>query len=357
MWQDVLQTMTNQRTVPNVFVKGQHIGGCDDVHKAHSQNRLLTLLGGATGDASKYDYDLIVIGGGSGGLAASKAAGKMGRKVAVCDFVQPSPIGTQWGLGGTCVNVGCIPKKLMHQASLLGQGMEDAPSYGWNLAQPPTHDWGSLVDNVQMYIKSLNWGYRVALKDATVTYLNEYARFVDPHTIETVNKKGQTKTITSDKFLIAVGGRPRYPDIPGARDLAITSDDIFSLRYNPGKTLCIGASYIALECAGFLASLNIETSVMVRSILLRGFDQQVAEMIGEHMEGHNVKFYRGWVPTEIIKLEDGKDGNPPRLLVKAKETNGDETLDVEVNTVLLAVGRDPCTKDLNLEKLGVQLSG
>lgn len=360
LWQDQLKHLTNQRTVPNVFVKGQHIGGCDDTFKANSENRLRALLSGDVAgdqDASNYDYDLIVIGGGSGGLAASKAAGKMGKRVAVCDFVQPTPSGTEWGLGGTCVNVGCIPKKLMHQAALLGEAMGDAPSFGWtNITGPSTHDWATMVENIQMYIKSLNWGYRVTLRDNSVTYLNEYARFVNDHTIETVNKKGEKRTITSNKFLIAAGGRPRYPDIPGALELAITSDDIFSLPHNPGKTLCIGASYIALECAGFLASLNIETSVMVRSILLRGFDQQIAGMIGEYMESHNIEFYRGWVPTEIVKLQDAKDGNPPKLLVKAKQTSGEETLEIKVNTVLLAVGRDACTKQLNLSSVGVELS-
>jgi len=133
----------------------------------------------------------------------------------------------------------------------------------------------------------------------------------------------------------------------------VTSDDIFQLPYHPGKVLCIGASYIALECAGFLAGLGIETSVMVRSILLRGFDQQVANMIGDHMEDHGVKFYRGWVPTEIVKIEEG---TPPKLLVKAKESDGDGTIEVEVNTVLIAIGRDPCTGALTLENAGVQLA-
>jgi len=128
---------------------------------------------------------------------------------------------------------------------------------------------------------------------------------------------------------------------------------LFSLPYNPGKTLCIGASYIALECAGFLAGFGLETTVMVRSILLRGFDQQIAEMIGDNMTSHGVKFLRGWIPVSIVKLEDG---TPPRLLVKAKQTDGEGTMEVEVNTVIFAIGRDACTNELQLNAAGVKTS-
>lgn len=122
--QNALLEITGQRTVPNVFVAGQHLGGCDDTLKAHKEGRLQQMLNMGT-----YDYDLIVIGGGSGGLAASKEAAGLGKKVAVFDFVKPTPIGTTWGLGGTCVNVGCIPKKLMHQAAILGTDFFRKSSY------------------------------------------------------------------------------------------------------------------------------------------------------------------------------------------------------------------------------------
>ncbi len=173
------------------------------------------------------------------------------------------------------------------------------------------------------------------------------------YTIQTTDKKGNQKTLTADNILIAVGGRPRYPDIPGAKEFCVTSDDIFSLPYHPGKTLCIGASYISLETAGFLAGLGIETTVMVRSILLRGFDQQMSEMLGEHMKEHGVKFLRGWVPTSIRKVEEG---TPPKYIVTAKETNGGAEWEEDFNTVVLAIGRDPCTPDLKLENAGVKFS-
>ena len=131
-----------------------------------------------------------VIGGGSGGLACSKAAAKLGKKVAVCDFVKPTPLGTTWGLGGTCVNVGCIPKKLMHQAALLGEGMKDATSYGWEFPEPK-HNWETLVGNVVMHIKSLNFGYRADLMTNSVKYYNAYASFVDEKTVVAVDKKAR----------------------------------------------------------------------------------------------------------------------------------------------------------------------
>jgi pyruvate/2-oxoglutarate dehydrogenase complex dihydrolipoamide dehydrogenase (E3) component len=158
-----------------------------------------------------YDYDILVIGGGSGGLAAAKEAANLGKKVALCDYVQPTPLGTSWGLGGTCVNVGCIPKKLMHRAALLGEAIKDGRSYGWAVPEIKVeHDWAKLVQAVQDHIGSLNWGYRVQLRDKKVAYLNKYASFINAHTVSTVNKKGAEKKVTARTFILATGGRPRY---------------------------------------------------------------------------------------------------------------------------------------------------
>ena len=212
---------------------------------------------------SGFDYDLIVIGGGSGGLSCAKEAARLGLKTACLDYVKPSPPGTTWGLGGTCVNVGCIPKKLMHQAALLGGAIKDAKEFGWNIGQDPTHNWDTMVQNVQGHVKSLNWGYKVALREKKVKYLNELGKFVGPNKLELTNKKGQTQEVTARDFVVSVGGRPKYPDIPGAIEYGITSDDIFSLSHNPGSTLIVGASYIALECAGFLKGLGVDVTVMV----------------------------------------------------------------------------------------------
>jgi len=345
--QAALLEKTGQRTVPNVFIRGNHIGGHDDTMKLVTEEKLLPLV---AAESHSFDYDVLVIGGGSGGLAASKEAARLGKKFAVCDFVKPSPAGTTWGLGGTCVNVGCIPKKLMHQAALLGEATKDARAFGWGVEQV-NHSWTKMVEEVQNHIGGLNWGYRVALREKNVTYLNEYATFVDKNTVVTTNKKGKEKTVTAAKFILATGGRPRYPAIPGA-ELAISSDDLFSLPHAPGKVLLVGASYIALECAGFTAGMGYDTTVMVRSIFLRGFDQQMANKIGEYMEEHGVNMVRECVPTSIERIEEG---SPGKVRVHAKYNDGTEFTD-EFNTVIFAIGRDACTAGLGLDKVGVALN-
>uniref|UniRef100_A0A2K6KKM7 Thioredoxin reductase 2 n=2 Tax=Rhinopithecus TaxID=542827 RepID=A0A2K6KKM7_RHIBE len=257
-------------------------------------------------EAGQRDYDLLVIGGGSGGLACAKEAAQLGRKVAVVDYVEPSPRGTRWGLGGTCVNVGCIPKKLMHQAALLGGLIRDAPHYGWEVAQPVPHDWRKMAEAVQNHVKSLNWGHRVQLQDRKVKYFNIKASFVDEHTVCGVAKGGKEILLSADHIIIATGGRPRYPThIEGALEYGITSDDIFWLKESPGKTLVVGASYVALECAGFLTGIGLDATVMIRSIPLRGFDQQMSSMVIEHMASHGTQFLRGCAPSRVRRLPDG----------------------------------------------------
>uniref|UniRef100_V9KMF8 thioredoxin-disulfide reductase (NADPH) n=1 Tax=Callorhinchus milii TaxID=7868 RepID=V9KMF8_CALMI len=344
--QAMLLELTGQNTVPNVFINKKHLGGCDKTLQAHEDGLLKRLLEGG----EMYDYDLIVIGGGSGGLAVSKEAASYGRKVLVLDYVVPTPSGTTWGLGGTCVNVGCIPKKLMHQAALLGEGINDSHKFGWEINEQVKHNWLKMTEAIHTYIGSLNWSYRVSLRDSKVTYINGYAEFVEPHKIQVTTKRCKLSYHTAERFIIATGERPRYLNIPGDKEFCITSDDLFSLPYPPGKTLVVGASYVALECAGFLASLGYDVTVLVRSILLRGFDQEMAEKVGQYMEHHGVKFIRKFVPTKIEQLEAG---TPGRLLVSAKSTENFDTMEAEFNTVLVAVGRDACTKHIGLDKIGV----
>jgi len=131
----------------------------------------------------QYTYDLFVIGGGSGGISAARFAANAGKKVAVADFVKPTPQGTTWGLGGTCVNVGCIPKKMMHYAALLAESRQDQDLSGWSPDMEAKHDWSKMVGNVQKHIKGLNWGYKTDLIKMKAKYYNSYATFVDPHTI------------------------------------------------------------------------------------------------------------------------------------------------------------------------------
>ena len=190
-----------------------------------------------------FEYDLVVIGGGSGGLACAKEAVAQGAKVAVLDYVTPSPQGTKWGLGGTCVNVGCIPKKLMHQASLLGEAIGEAQAYGWEIQNPEAIklNWERIVEAVNNHVKSVNWVTRVDLRDKKVEYINGLGYFKDKNTVVARMKNGTEKELTTNNVVIAVGGRPNYPDIPGARQYGITSDDIFQLQKPPGKTLVVGA--------------------------------------------------------------------------------------------------------------------
>jgi len=198
--------------------------------------------------------------------------------------VRPTPIGTTWGLGGTCVNVGCIPKKLMHFAGLIGDLRQDQIEAGWEgIDLNGTHNWEKMVTSVNQHIKELNSKYRIGLSAAKVDYKNALASLVDPHTIELFNpKRNKKETVTARYILIATGGRPSFPeDLPEAKTLAITSDDIFWMKKAPGKTLIVGASYIALECGGFLSAMGYDVTILVRSILLRGFDQDMATRIGK----------------------------------------------------------------------------
>ncbi len=290
------------------------------------------------------EYDLAVIGGGSGGMAAAKEAAAHGAKVVLFDYVKPSTQGTKWGLGGTCVNVGCVPKKLMHYAANIGHSLHaDAAKFGFDFAaQPPSFKWETLVNTVQDHVHKLNFGYRTGLRSAKVKYVNAHASFADANTL-TYTVKGAEEKVTAKNILIATGGRPVVPDdVEGARECAITSDDLFSYDKTPGKTLVVGASYIALECAGLLTGLGFETHVAVRSILLRGFDRQCADKIGEIMRVTGTRF-RNELPTKMANTDAG------RIAVTFASGNNEE-----FDTVLYATGRYADTKGLALDKAGVE---
>ncbi|XP_007465355.1 PREDICTED: thioredoxin reductase 3, partial [Lipotes vexillifer] len=345
--QEVLLEITNQRTVPNISVNKVHVGGCDRAFQAHQSGLLQKLLQ----EDPAYDYDLIVIGGGSGGLSCAQEAAALRGRVMVLDLVVPSPQGTSWGLGGTCVNVGCIAKKLMHEAALLGQALTDSGKFGWEYNQQVRHSWETMTRAIRKRIGSLNWSYQRAPRERAVAYVSSYGEFVEHHKIKATNGKGQETYYTAAKFVIATGERLRYLGIQGDKEYCITSDDLFSLPYCPGATLVVGASSVALECAGFLAGLGLEVTVMVRSQLLRGFDQEMAEKVASSMQQLGVRFLRKFVPVEQLEK-----GSPGKLKVVAKSTEGTEMIEGLYNTVLLAIGRDSCTKKIGLEKIGVTVN-
>jgi thioredoxin reductase (NADPH) len=230
----------------------------------------------------------------------------------------------------------------MHYAAHIGHTMHnDAAKFGWTGAESATHNWDKLVETVQNHVRSLNFGYRGGLRSNKVEYINALASFADDHTLE-YTLKGEKKTISAANILIATGGRPTVPtDVPGAVECAITSDDFFSLAQTPGKSLVVGASYIALECAGVLNSLGFDTTVSVRSILLRGFDRQCADKIGEIMKCTGTKFVSK-LPTSMTKGDDGK----------ITVTFSDNTQD-QFDTVMYATGRYADTRGLNLPNAGV----
>jgi len=203
-----------------------------------------------------------------------------------------------------------------------------------------------MVKNVQMHIKGLNWGYKSDMMKLKVKYFNSYATFADPHTISLDNGKGKVETVTADKIVIATGGRPSYPGIPGDKEFGITSDDMFSLKKQPGKTLVVGASYVALECAGFLAAFGYDTTVMVRSIFLRGFDQDMANRIAAYMGDSHTKFLRNATPSKLERP------NPDGPIKVTFNQDGEEKVE-EYDTVLFAIGRYALTAGLNLAAAGV----
>uniref|UniRef100_A0A674AZD0 Thioredoxin reductase 2 n=1 Tax=Salmo trutta TaxID=8032 RepID=A0A674AZD0_SALTR len=262
-----------------------------------------------------FDYDLVVIGGGSGGLACSKEAAQLGQKVAVLDYVEPSVKGTKWGIGGTCVNVGCIPKKLMHQAALLGTALKDAQKYGWQIPGPISHNWSTMAEAVQNHVRSLNWGHRVQLQDKEVKYLNIKGSLVDEHTVKGLTRTGKEVTI------------------PGAVEHGIT-------MVHP----------VTRTCAGFLTGIGLDTTVMVRSIPLRGFDQQMAGLVTDYMEAYGTKFSWRSVPKSVDKLSSGA-----LQVTWTDEQTGKDQRDT-FDSVLWAIGRAPETKTLGLEKVGVKLN-
>lgn len=294
-----------------------------------------------------YDYDLFVIGGGSGGMSTAKAAAALGARVALADFVKPSTQGTTWGLGGTCVNAGCIPKKLMHFASILGELREDQKVFGFTDTTQRPHDWNDMLEKVNAHIKSLNWGYKTTLAEKGVKYINALASIASLNTIELTFKNKPKEIVTAKYILLATGGRPSLLNIPGAKEYCITSDDLFWRKTPPGECLVVGVGYIGMECSGFLRGMGYPTDILHRGEILRGFDiESIAKVVHYMKHVSKVNFVQG-TPVSFEKEGD-----------KIKTTWIDNASIVHsklYDTVLMAVGRYPDIKSIGLEQLNVKV--
>ncbi|WAJ70550.1 glutathione-disulfide reductase [Catenovulum adriaticum] len=275
-------------------------------------------------------FDFLAIGGGSGGIASANRAAKLGKKSAVIEAKY---------VGGTCVNVGCVPKKAMWYAGQIADAMKYAPDYGFSLSDISLN-WGKLIENRQAYIDRIHASYSRGFESNGVTLINGFAKFVDAKTVEVNGEK-----ITADHIVIATGGYPAIPEIPGAEH-GITSDGFFELHEQPKRVAVIGAGYIGVELAGVMHALGSETHLIVRKEKpLREFDPILADTLVEVMETEGPKLHNFSNPTAIQKQSDGS------LVV---EFDNGESL-TPVDSVIWAVGRKPATEQINLSVTGVEL--
>ena len=280
-------------------------------------------------DTTTYDWDLFVIGAGSGGVRAARTAAATGARVAVAEDRY---------LGGTCVNVGCVPKKLYSYAAHFHDAFEDAEGFGWRLDEAPTFDWPTLRDNKVGEIKRLNGIYARLLDGAGVRLINGRARVLDAHRVAVGDE-----VHSAAKILVAVGGWPWIPEFPGS-ELALSSNEVFDLDRFPERFLVLGGGYIAVEFASIFNGLGSETHLIYRGeLFLRGFDREVREFTRDQMaaKGVDLRF-----DTNVERIERVEGGLAVTL------TDG-ETL--EVDAVLAATGRRPHLEGLGLEALGVEL--
>lgn len=277
----------------------------------------------------QFDFDLFVIGGGSGGVRAARMAAQRGARVALAES------GGVARLGGTCVNVGCIPKKLYSYAAHYAEAFEEARGFGWD-AGAPKLDWGRLKANRAREITRLNGVYLQLLTGAGVQLFEQHARLVDAHTVQLDARRYSARNI-----LIATGGWPSVPDVPG-REHVITSNEIFDLEPFPARLLVVGGGYIACEFASIFNGLGSQVTQLYRGEqVLRGFDDEVRDFIAAEMRKAGVNLR---VKSDVAGIERTAAG----LVVKL---NGGDS--VTVDAVLYATGRTPNVDGMRLEEVGV----
>jgi glutathione reductase (NADPH) len=274
-------------------------------------------------------FDLLVIGGGSGGLAHAQRAAEYGVNAAVAEY---GP------LGGTCVNVGCVPKKVMWYASHYAHELHHAVDYGYDV-NVKGHDWTALKTRRDAYVSRLNDIYNNNLDKRGVTYLAGAARFIDANTVMVGDSEYQ-----AERIVIATGGQPMVPDLPGA-ELGITSDGFFELEEQPRRVLIAGSGYIAVELAGIFSGLGSETQVIVRKDgVLREFDKMLSSELMDTMQKSGIALDTGVIPASVSETDDG-------LVLMAED--GREF--GPVDTLVWAIGRSPNTATLDAGKAGVNM--
>ncbi|MFP1766613.1 glutathione-disulfide reductase [Lonsdalea quercina] len=275
-------------------------------------------------------YDYLAIGGGSGGIASINRAAMYGKKCALIEAKY---------LGGTCVNVGCVPKKVMWHAAQIAEAIHNyGPDYGFDVTVNG-FNWDTLVKNRSAYIDRIHHSYDNVLGKNQVEVIRGFARFVDAHTVEVNGEE-----ITADHILIATGGRPTLPDVPGA-EYGINSDGFFELDALPRRVAVVGAGYIAVEIAGVLNALGAETHLFVRKHApLRQFDPLIVDTLVEVMKAEGPSLHTESTPKAVVKNADGS-------LTLQLEDGKSQTVDC----LIWAIGRQPATDNLNLQAAGVAL--
>lgn len=279
---------------------------------------------------SKYDYDLFVIGAGSGGVRLARMAASKGVKVAVAEDRY---------LGGTCVNVGCVPKKLFVYASEVNEQVEDSSGYGWSHSETRQFDWPTLLANKNTEISRLNGIYQNLLENSGAKIYDARARFVDEHTVSLGNKD-----VTAERIVIATGSWPFVPEFPG-NELAITSNEFFYLGHLPAKAVVLGGGYIAIEMAGIMAGLGVDTTLVYRGdMFLRGFDEEIRYFVKDEVEKKGIKLLFN---DNIESLQKANGDIEVTLQSGAK---------LDAGIVLAATGRRPHLQDLGMENIAVALN-
>ena len=283
--------------------------------------------------AGGHDYDLFVIGGGSGGVRCARIAAGHGARVGIAED-------THWG--GTCVNVGCVPKKIMVQAAEYGRLAADSHGFGWD-TQPPHHDWATLMRAKDNEIGRLNGIYRKMLGGAGVEVHDAHASFTGPHTLLLRAKDGSERRVTAAQVVIATGGYPILDGKTEGEELGITSDQAFFLPALPKRVLMVGGGYIGVEFAGLFHGLGAEVDVVYRQPLpLRGFDADMREALAASMTAQGVRLH----PSQTVHKVEAAGG------ARRVTLSGGHVL--EVDLVFFAVGRRPRTQGLGLEAAGVR---